>query len=61
MEMIKDSDILILHHSGKANVVADTLRRKLLRMESLVRLKYQGTLFKESYSLWLMVFEIAGT
>ena len=35
MELLKDYDITILYHPGKANVVADTLSRKAGSMGSL--------------------------
>ncbi|XP_070034783.1 uncharacterized protein [Nicotiana tomentosiformis] len=35
LELLKEYDITILYHSGKANVVADALSRKAGRMESL--------------------------
>ena len=39
MELLKDYDITILYHSGKANVVADALSRKAGSMGSLVHLQ----------------------
>ncbi|XP_069143387.1 uncharacterized protein [Solanum lycopersicum] len=39
MELQKDDDITILYHSGKANVVADTLSRKARSMGSLAHLQ----------------------
>ncbi|XP_060202777.1 uncharacterized protein LOC132631202 [Lycium barbarum] len=38
MELLKDYDITILYHLGKANMVADALSRKSARMGSLARL-----------------------
>ena len=35
LEMLKDYDITILYHLGKANVVADALSRKSASMGSL--------------------------
>ena len=39
MELLKDYDITILYHPGKANVVADALSRKAGSMGSLKHLK----------------------
>ncbi|XP_069149425.1 uncharacterized protein [Solanum lycopersicum] len=39
MELLKDYDITILYHPGKANVVADALSRKTESMESLAHLQ----------------------
>ena len=39
MELLKDYDITILYHSGKANVVADALSRKVGSMGSLAHLQ----------------------
>ena len=39
MELLKDYDITILYHPGKANVVADALSRKAGSMRSLAHLK----------------------
>ena len=39
MELLKDYDITILYHPGKANVVADALSRKAGSMGSLAHLK----------------------
>ena len=39
MELLKDYDITILYHSGKANVVADALSRKAGSMRSLAHLQ----------------------
>ena len=39
MELLKDYDITILYHSGKANVVEDALSRKAGRMGSLAHLQ----------------------
>ncbi|XP_070022085.1 uncharacterized protein [Nicotiana sylvestris] len=50
LELLKDYDIDILHHPGKANVVADALRRK--SMGSLAHLKaYQRALAMEVHQL----------
>jgi len=35
LELLKDYDITILYHLGKANMVADTLSRKSVSMGSL--------------------------
>ena len=39
MELLKDYDITILYHPGKANVVADALNRKAGSMGSLANLQ----------------------
>ena len=39
MELLKDYDITILYHPGKANVVADALSRKAKSMGSLAHLQ----------------------
>ena len=39
MELLKDYDITILYHLGKANVVADALSRKAGSMGSLAHLQ----------------------
>ena len=39
MELLKDYDITILYHPGKANVVADALSRKEGSMGSLAHLQ----------------------
>ena len=39
MELLKDYDITILYHPGKANVVADALSRKVGNMGSLAHLQ----------------------
>ena len=39
MELLKDYDITILYHPGKANIVADALCRKAGSMGSLVHLQ----------------------
>ena len=39
MELVKDYDITILYHPGKANVVADALSRKAGSMGSLDHLQ----------------------
>ncbi|WMV07935.1 hypothetical protein MTR67_001320 [Solanum verrucosum] len=38
MELLKDYDVTIQYHSGKANVVADTLSRKEISMGNLAYL-----------------------
>ncbi|XP_070057013.1 uncharacterized mitochondrial protein AtMg00860-like [Nicotiana tomentosiformis] len=50
LELLKDYDIDLLYHPGKANVVADALSRK--SMGSLAHLEaYQRPLAKEVYQL----------
>jgi len=50
LELLKDYDIDILYHPGKANVVADALSRK--SMGSLAHLEaYQSPLAKEVHRL----------
>ena len=39
MELLKDYDITILYHPGKANVVADALSRKAVSMGCLAHLQ----------------------
>ena len=39
MELLKDYDVTILYHPGKANVVADTLSSKAGSMRSLAHLQ----------------------
>ena len=39
MELLKDYDITILYHPGKANVVVDTISRKAGSMGSLAHLQ----------------------
>ena len=39
MDLLKDYDITILYHPGKANVVADALSRKAESMGSLAHLQ----------------------
>ena len=50
MELLKDYDCSILYHPGKANVVADTLSRKLAG--SLVHISTERrAIIKELYEL----------
>ena len=39
MELLKDYDVTILHHLGKANVVEDALSKKAESMGSLAHLQ----------------------
>ncbi|WMV58168.1 hypothetical protein MTR67_051553, partial [Solanum verrucosum] len=41
LELLKDYDVTILYHSGKANVVADALRRKTPSKGSLAALSIE--------------------
>ena len=43
MELLKDYDVTIQYHLGKANVVADALSRKAVSMGSLACLGVQAT------------------
>ena len=36
MELVKDYDIKIMYHPGKANVVADTLSRKVVHTSAMI-------------------------
>ena len=44
LELLKDYDMTILYHPGKANVVADALRRKAVNMGSLAMLQVASVL-----------------
>ena len=54
MELLKDYDITILYHPGKANVVADALSRKAGSMGSLAHYKFLDAYWLERFRLWLM-------
>ena len=66
MELLKDYDITILYHPGKANVVADALSRKAGSMGSLAHLQVsRRPLAREIQNLvndfmWLEVNEKGG-
>ena len=52
MELLKDYDITILYHPGKANVVADALCRKAGSMGSIAHLQvYRRPLARELQTL----------
>ena len=52
MELLKDYDVTIQYHPGKANVVADTLSRKTVVMGNLAYLSVtKGPLVKEIQTL----------
>ena len=54
MELLKDYDITILYHPGKANVVADALTRKAGCMGSLAHLQVLDAHWLEKFKFWLM-------
>ena len=54
MELLKDYDITILYHPGKANVVADALSRKTESMGSLSTCRFLDSHWLEMFRLWLM-------
>jgi hypothetical protein len=56
LELIKDYDLSIHYHLGKANVVADTLSRKHYRNNLMVQ-KEQPTLYEEMEKLSLEIVE----
>ena len=53
MKLLKDDDISILHHPGKANVVADALSRKAGSMGSLAHLQvFLDAHWLERFKIW---------
>ncbi|XP_070029844.1 uncharacterized protein [Nicotiana sylvestris] len=53
LELLKDYDINILYHPGKANVVANALSRKLMGV--LAHLQYKDELWVEKFKNWQMM------
>ena len=51
MELLKDYDISILYHLGKANVVADALSRKAGSIGSLAHLQVLDAHWLERFRL----------
>ena len=54
MELLKDYDITLLYHPGKANVLADSLSRKVGSMGSLSHLQASRRPWLERFKLLLM-------
>ena len=54
MELLKDYDITILCHPGKANVVADAFNRKARSMGSLATYRFLDAHWLERFRLLLM-------
>jgi hypothetical protein len=56
LELIKDYDLEVLYHPGKANVVADALSRKV-HCNCLIMELYSGTLREDMRKLRLKIVE----
>jgi len=52
LELLKDYDITILYHPGKANVVADALSRKVASMGSLAYIPVGKRPLVQMFKLW---------
>ena len=58
LELIKDYDLSVQYHPGKANVVADALSRKACSLNAIIQ-ERQPALFKEfeQFSLELVTLD----